>query len=132
VFLFVFKTKCCTSYYRQITLERMSELLHQSRDATELHVAELVNLKMIHAKIDRPKGIVVFRTTPVCVFVCLFVLRQIMCLFCSPKKGASELMENWSTNLKDLLKKIDHVGHLVHRELVINAKQQGLTAAEAE
>lgn len=39
----------------------MSQLLHQTRDQTETHVAELVNAKMIRAKIDRPKGVVVFR-----------------------------------------------------------------------
>lgn len=88
------------SYYRQITLERMSQLLHQTKDQTEAHVAELVNAKMIHAKIDRPKGIVVFR----------------------PPQQAMELMENWSSNLKELLKKIDGVGHLVHRELVRKEK----------
>jgi 26S proteasome regulatory subunit N5 len=97
-------------YYRQITLERMAQLLHQTREQTEQFVAELVNAKMIHAKIDRPRGIVVFRAP----------------------QNPMDLMENWSVNIKELLQKIDQVGHLVHRELVIHSKAQAPAAAEAE
>ncbi len=97
------------SYYRQITLERMSQLLHQSREQTELSVAELVNAKMIQAKMDRPRGVIVFRAP----------------------LAPMQLMENYSANIKDLLQKIDQVGHLVHRELVLHAKAQA-PAQEAE
>lgn len=85
-------------YYRQIRLERMAKLINQSRDETERHVSELVNVKMIYAKIDRPQGIVVFREA----------------------QNPMDLMENWTSSIQDLLQKIDNVSHQVHRELVIH------------
>lgn len=86
------------SYYRQVTLERLAELIHQTKDQAESHVSSLVNAKMIYAKIDRPRGIVTFRE----------------------KQNANELMEAWSSDIKELLTKLDQVGHQVHRELVVH------------
>lgn len=85
-------------YYRQIRIERMAKLINQSRDDTEMRVSELVNASMIYAKIDRPAGVVSFREA----------------------KSPMDVMENWTSSIKELLVKIDHVSHQVHRELVIH------------
>jgi len=85
-------------YYKNITVTRMAELLHQSKEQTEAHVSELVTTNMIWARIDRPKGIISFRK----------------------RQNANELMDNWSSNVKELLTKLDQCSHSVHRELVAN------------
>lgn len=87
-------------YYRQISLERMAQHINQSRDDTELAVSELVNAKMIYAKIDRPSGIISFRAP----------------------QNAMDLMESWATGIKTLLSKMDSVAQLTHRELVIHGQ----------
>jgi 26S proteasome regulatory subunit N5 len=51
---------------------------------------------MIWARIDRPSGVISFRQ----------------------KKNANQLMDNWSSNIAELLQKLDQCGHAVHRELV--------------
>jgi hypothetical protein len=111
----------------------MSQLLHQTRDQTETHVAELVNAKMIRAKIDRPKGVVVFRAPQHAMELMegrgsfVFAVVSSLLVF-----WRFELLLGWSANLKELLKKIDGVGHLVHRELVINSKVSAAASVEAE
>jgi len=87
-------------YYRRISLERMAQHINQSRDDTELAVSELVNAKMIYAKIDRPSGIISFRAP----------------------QNAMDLMESWATGIKSLLTKMDSVAQLTHRELVIHGQ----------
>ena len=48
-------------YYSRISLKRLSSLLHLTAEETEDNICDLVVQKIIHAKVDRPKGVITFR-----------------------------------------------------------------------
>jgi 26S proteasome regulatory subunit N5 len=64
----------------------------------ETFVSDLVVNKSIFAKIDRPKGIVAFRK----------------------HKEPNELLNEWSSNISDLLGLLEKTTHLIHRELMVH------------
>lgn len=49
-------------YYTKIRFQRLADLLQLSGDDTETYLSEMVSEKKLFAKIDRPQGIVSFRT----------------------------------------------------------------------
>jgi len=81
-------------YYSQITTERLGQLLNTDQDGTEAAIATLVNNKSIYAKINRSQGIVSFvrRSDP------------------------AEILNDWGSNVSDLLGRVETVCHLIHRE----------------
>jgi len=85
-------------YYNRITLKRLTSLLHLSGEETEDYISELVVSKMIFAKIDRPKGIIVFR----------------------PLQDASAVLDKWSQSIEELLTLMEKTSHLVQREAMIH------------
>lgn len=68
-------------YYTRITLPRLTSLLDLTAKQTEQTLARLVVSGTIWAKIDRPAGIVNFRS----------------------KRGAEEIMNDWSSDMQKLL-----------------------------
>jgi 26S proteasome regulatory subunit N5 len=68
-------------YYSRITLPRLTSLLDLTAKQTEQILARLVVSGTIWAKIDRPAGIVNFRS----------------------KRGAEEIMNDWSSDMQKLL-----------------------------
>ena len=68
-------------YYTRITLPRLTSLLDLTAKQTEQTLASLVVSGTIWAKIDRPAGIVSFRS----------------------KQGAEEIMNDWSSDMQKLL-----------------------------
>jgi len=68
-------------YYTRITLPRLTSLLDLTAKQTEQILARLVVSGTIWAKIDRPAGIVNFRSN----------------------RGAEEIMNDWSSDMQKLL-----------------------------
>jgi 26S proteasome regulatory subunit N5 len=87
-----------STYYTRVTMVRLSELLELKQEEAEKFVSDLVSKKSIFAKIDRPKGIVVFRKT----------------------QDPSETLNNWSENVTSLLDLLEKTTHLIHREIMVH------------
>jgi len=85
-------------YYRRITMKRLAQLLNLSEEDSEKFISDLVVSKSIFAKIDRPAGIVTFRK----------------------RKDANEFLNEWSSNVNNLLDLLEKTCHLVHRENMVH------------
>lgn len=81
------------SYYTQITLTRLTELLDLSPDAAERTLCKLVTDKTVRAKIDRPAGIVDFKQ----------------------KQTADQTLNEWSGDLGKMLGLIEKTSHLINK-----------------
>ena len=92
-------------YYTRITLKRLSELLDLGQDATETSLSGLVTNHTVHAKIDRPAGLVNFEK----------------------KKDNAEKLNLWSNDMSQLLNLVEATSHLVAREYAVS--RAGLTTA---
>eukprot|EP01097_Dermamoeba_algensis_P004074 TRINITY_DN2720_c0_g1_i1.p1 TRINITY_DN2720_c0_g1~~TRINITY_DN2720_c0_g1_i1.p1 ORF type:complete len:445 (-),score=132.89 TRINITY_DN2720_c0_g1_i1:193-1527(-) len=92
-----------SSYYTQITYKRFIELLDLNQESTEKFLSELVTAHAVYAKIDRPKGVVVF----------------------NKPLEAAEVLNEWSSNVTSLLDLMEKTCHLIQREnMVQNSKVQ--------
>jgi hypothetical protein len=85
------------SYYTQITLTRLTELLDLSPDAAERTLCKLVTDKTVKAKIDRPAGIVDFKQ----------------------KQTADQTLNEWSGDLGKMLGLIEKTSHLINKVSLI-------------
>lgn len=94
-----------SKYYTKITLKRLSELLDLSQDETETSLAGLVTNHTVHAKIDRPAGLVNFER----------------------KKDNAEKLNLWTNDMTHLLGLVEATTHLVAREYAVS--RAGLTTA---
>jgi len=81
------------SYYTQITLPRLTELLDLSAAEAERTLCRLVTEKVVKAKIDRPAGIVDF----------------------SPRSNPDEILNAWSGDLGKMLGLIEKTSHLINK-----------------
>ena len=82
-------------YYSRVTLQRLGELLCLPADETEKHLSDLVTSKKVSAKIDRPGGVVDFKTKA---------------------QGADWLLNQWVGKIDKLLNTLDKANHLIHKE----------------
>ncbi|SMN18288.1 similar to Saccharomyces cerevisiae YDL147W RPN5 Subunit of the COP9 signalosome (CSN) and non-ATPase regulatory subunit of the 26S proteasome lid [Maudiozyma saulgeensis] len=87
-----------SEYYSKITLARLNELLDLSESQTETYISNLVNQGIIYAKVNRPAKIVNFE---------------------KPKES-SELLNDWSRNIDELLENIETIGHLITKEEIMH------------
>ncbi|KAL6940473.1 proteasome regulatory particle subunit [Hanseniaspora vineae] len=87
-----------SQYYTRIKLGRLNELLDLQENQTEQFISDLVNQGIIYAKINRPLKIVNFEKP----------------------KNSSELLNEWSSNIDELLSHIETIGHLVTKEEIIH------------
>lgn len=87
-----------SEYYSRITLGRLNELLDLSEAETELFISDLVNQGVIYAKVNRPARIVNFEKP----------------------KVSSELLNQWSNNVDELLEQIETIGHLITKEEIMH------------
>ncbi|MCO5589962.1 hypothetical protein L7F22_043931 [Adiantum nelumboides] len=94
-------------YYTKITLPRLSQLLDLSQDATETSLAGLVTNHTVHARIDRPAGLVNFEK----------------------KKDVAEQLNGWTHDMTSLLNLVENTSHLIAREYAVS--RAGLTTAAA-
>ena len=81
-------------YYTRITFPRLTELLDLTEEETEKYISDLVTKKTVYARIDRPARIVSFEK----------------------KRGADEVLDEWSGSMKGLLGLLERVGHLMQKE----------------
>ncbi|XP_046660842.1 26S proteasome non-ATPase regulatory subunit 12 [Homalodisca vitripennis] len=87
-----------SKYYTRITLKRMSELLDLPSEETEEFLSNMVVGKTVQAKIDRPAGIVSFRTI----------------------KDPSDVLNDWASNLDSLMRLVNHTTHLINKEQMVH------------
>jgi len=85
-------------YYSRITTKRLSTLLDLDGKDTEKHVSQLVVNGTIHAKIDRPRGIVVFQKA----------------------QAPNDILNSWGSDIESLLKIVENTCHLIHRENMVH------------
>jgi len=86
------------AYYTRISMTRLSELLDLPQDESEKFVSNLVVGKSIFAKIDRPLGVVVFVKA----------------------QDPSDVLNDWSDNVGNLLDLLEKTTHLIHREIMVH------------
>ncbi|TVU44192.1 hypothetical protein EJB05_03627, partial [Eragrostis curvula] len=87
-----------SKYYSRITLKRLSDLLCLSLQEAEKHLSDMVNSKSLIAKIDRPMGVVCFRTA----------------------QDSNGILNSWATNLEKLLDLVEKSCHQIHKETMIH------------
>ncbi|EDO15893.1 hypothetical protein Kpol_1019p13 [Vanderwaltozyma polyspora DSM 70294] len=87
-----------SKYYSRMTLPRLNELLDLTEAESESFISDLVNQGIIYAKINRPAKIVNFEKP----------------------KNSSELLNEWSHNVDQLLEHIETIGHLITKEEIIH------------
>lgn len=67
-------------------------------DRTEHEIADMVIHKRIYAKIDRIKGVVTFKK----------------------EKFVNDSLNDWNSDIKSMLRKVETTCHLIHREQVVH------------
>merc|ERR1712194_252175 len=98
--------KVISGYYDQIHVKRLCELLGLSDKETELELSELVCSKFIHAKIDRPAGIVRFGLKPT----------------------YTDRLNDWSDSITKMLDLVENTCHLIQKETMVEAARAKLRA----
>jgi len=87
-----------SGYYSRISMARLSGLLQLGADKTEATVSDMVQAKQWFAKIDRPSGIVEF----------------------AQKKSANEVVDDWASDVSNLLNLVEKTCHLIHKETMMH------------
>mmetsp|Transcript_38677 Transcript_38677/g.87912 ORF Transcript_38677/g.87912 Transcript_38677/m.87912 type:complete len:443 (-) Transcript_38677:854-2182(-) len=85
-------------YYGRISMERLATLLALSIEAMEKQLCAMVSKKQIFARLDRPAGIITF----------------------APPKKPNELLNDWSSDISQLLNLLEGTCHLIHKENMIH------------
>lgn len=81
-------------YYTRIQMGRLTSLLDLTEEETEKYISELVTLKTIYAKIDRPARLVNF----------------------AKPRDADDVLNEWSSDMKSLLGHLERIDHLITKE----------------
>ena len=81
-------------YYTRIQMGRLTQLLDLTEEETEKYISELVTLKTIYAKIDRPARLVNF----------------------AKPRDADDVLNEWSSDMKSLLGLLERIDHLITKE----------------
>jgi len=100
-------------YYTRVTLNRMAELLDLGTEEVEKTLCDMVVAGSISAKTDRTAGIVLFQDS----------------------KDPSDMLNDWSHNVNDLMSLIARTTHLINKEEMIhkhmlNAAPSAVTSGE--
>jgi len=85
-------------YYGTITMERLADLLALPIDQMESQLTTMVSKKQIYARLDRPAGIITF----------------------APPKSPNELLNDWSSDISQMLNLIESTVHLIHKENMVH------------
>ncbi|KAL5473497.1 hypothetical protein EMCRGX_G027987 [Ephydatia muelleri] len=85
-------------YYTRISMQRLADLLVLSAEDTEEFVSSLVANKTVYARIDRPKGIVLF----------------------TPSQDPSQVLNEWSSHLNTLMSLVAKTTHLINKEEMVH------------
>jgi 26S proteasome regulatory subunit N5 len=89
-----YNVRVVSTYYTRIRMPRLCQHLDLSEDETEKYISELVTAKTIYAKIDRPARIVSF----------------------AMPKNPDNVLNDWSGDMRELLKKLETIDHLITKE----------------
>jgi 26S proteasome regulatory subunit N5 len=81
-------------YYTRIQMSRLTQLLDLTEEETEKYISDLVTLKTIYAKIDRPARLVNF----------------------AKPRDADDVLNEWSSDMKNLLGLLERIDHLITKE----------------
>jgi 26S proteasome regulatory subunit N5 len=95
---FTQNVRIIANYYTRINISRMAELLDLDELKTEEVLAKLVNNGTLKVKIDRPAGIIYF----------------------TQKKNQSEILNDWSKGLNELMACVNKTTHLIQKEECLN------------
>ncbi|WFD31662.1 proteasome regulatory particle subunit [Malassezia sp. CBS 17886] len=87
-----------SKYYTKLRLQRLAQLLDLSEAEAEDALADLVTKHAVHARIDRPLGLINFQ----------------------PRMSDAEVLNNWSSDMGTLLRTVEKVSHLVEKEWAIH------------
>lgn len=85
------------TYYTRITLRRLAELLQMTLEDAEEEIRDMVSYMGFSAKINRLEGFVYFTT----------------------KTDAQDRLNEWGSDIYELLNKLEEVTHLIHREEIV-------------
>jgi len=85
-------------YYSNISMERLAQLIALPIDQMESQLTAMVSKKQIYARLDRPAGIITF----------------------APPKAPNELLNDWSSDISQMLNLIEGACHLIHKENMIH------------
>jgi 26S proteasome regulatory subunit N5 len=81
-------------YYTRISLPRLAQLLGASKEVTENELCEMINKKLVYARIDRVKEVIDFRQ----------------------KKNENEVLNDWNNDIWKLLDLVDSTCNLIKRD----------------
>ena len=87
------------NYYSRITLARLAQILSLSIDEAEAELRDMVSYMGFTAKINRPEGYVNF----------------------SKAAQTQSELNNWGSDIYELLQKTEEITHLIHREHIISS-----------
>ncbi|MBE7179648.1 MAG: PCI domain-containing protein [Terriglobus roseus] len=90
-------------YYTRIRTARLAELLDLPEPETEAYISELVTGGTVYARIDRPAGVVSF----------------------ARPRGADDLLNEWSGDMRALLGLLERIDHLITKEEMMARIQTG-------
>ena len=99
-----------SKYYTAIRLERMSQLLDLTPEATEHFLCDLVVNKTVDAKLDRLSGVVAFGAE-------------------AKRQSPDEVLNEWSFNVNKLTSLVNHACHLIAKEQMVHLQQTSSTSA---
>jgi len=91
------------AYYSRISMTRLTELLDLPPLTTERTLCKLVTDKTVHARIDRPAGIVSFKQ----------------------KQSINEVLNLWSGDIGKMLSLVEKTSHLVSKEYAMHEASRG-------
>lgn len=92
--------RVANTFYANISIRRLAQLLHLSEDDTESFISKMVQNKTINAKIDRIDGVVSFRQT----------------------KSKNELLNDWHADIASVLRLVEKTNLLIHKERMVHAQ----------
>jgi hypothetical protein len=87
-----------STYYQNIRMPRLAQLLELSEDEAEKHVCDMVVAASLWCRIDRLQGVATFQQT----------------------KDPAEILNLWSNNISELMCKVDKTCHLIHKESMVH------------
>ncbi|KXS18653.1 PCI-domain-containing protein [Gonapodya prolifera JEL478] len=97
-------------YYQRITFKRLTQLLDLSPADAEEYLSKLVVSKTIHARIDRPAGIITFVS----------------------RKDPNSILTSWSHSVNEVLELIAKTTHLIAKEEIVHSAKLSKRVGAAE
>jgi 26S proteasome regulatory subunit N5 len=85
-------------YYEEIQMERLAQLIQLPVTKMEEQLCSMVSKKQLYARVDRPAGIVNF----------------------APPKAPNDLLNDWSSDISEMLTLLESTCHLIHKENMIH------------